>query len=90
MKRNNNNIGKRGRFSAFVIVLALLVSAVPVGFFMVVLPVGAEQTGESSSGSENSNDSETTSGTGSTSDTGGRHRILYHLRTHLYKRSGKQ
>jgi len=63
MKRNNNNIGKRGRFSAFVIVLALLVSAVPVGFFMVVLPVGAEQTGESSSGSENSNDSETTSGT---------------------------
>ena len=30
------------RFSAFVIVLALLVSAVPVGFFLAVLPVGAE------------------------------------------------
>ena len=90
MKRNNNNIGKRGRFSALVIVLALLVSAVPVGFFIAVLPVGAEQTDAGSTEGGNNNNAETTSGTGSTSDTGGRHRILYHLRTHLYKRSGKQ
>ena len=47
------------RFNAIVIVLALLVSAVPAGFFMAVLPVGAEQTGESSSESGNSNNGET-------------------------------
>lgn len=40
------------RFNAMVIVTALLVSAVPVGFFMAVLPVGAEQTSENGNSSD--------------------------------------
>jgi len=45
-------VGKEGRrLSATIVALIILVSVVPVGFFMAVLPVSAEQTGESESGS---------------------------------------